>query len=83
MTKEVIAELWQRLHGLSEEDEESSFWRTFAATCLSDTSISAILEESPIEKLAICETNRGLSVIERLLIARECEYVLILGMMLH
>ncbi|KAF7334934.1 hypothetical protein MVEN_02243100 [Mycena venus] len=45
---------------------EWEFWRTFAAGCLSDSDIGAMLEERRICELAICD--EGLSLVERLLI---------------
>ncbi|KAJ7932904.1 hypothetical protein B0H13DRAFT_1953783, partial [Mycena leptocephala] len=52
-------------------DEEWTFWKTFAATCLSNTTISAILVTSSIPKLTSCEEGR-LSVVEKLLVEYQC-----------
>ncbi|KAF7351987.1 hypothetical protein MVEN_01160900 [Mycena venus] len=70
--KDSIAALWDHPDGPL--DPEWSFWRTFAATCLSETSIAVMLEETPVSQLATClKDNGGLSLIERLLIAHGCE----------
>jgi hypothetical protein len=70
--KDHIAALWDRPNGFL--DSKWSFWRTLAATCLSETSIAVIVEQTPVPQLANCaEDSAGLSVIERLLIARGCE----------
>jgi hypothetical protein len=70
--KDHIAAVWDRPMGSL--DSTWSFWRTLAATCLSETSIAVIVEQTPVQQLANCpEDSTGLSVIERLLIARGCE----------
>jgi hypothetical protein len=66
---ESILALWDRFTGSPEE--EWTFWQTLAAICLSDTPISAILEESSIPRLTNPEEG-GLSVIERLLVEHNC-----------
>ncbi|KAF7344935.1 hypothetical protein MVEN_01656000 [Mycena venus] len=72
ISKDDISALWDRSDGYL--DPEWSFWRTFAATCLSETSISVMLEKTSVSQLANClHDNGGLSVIERLLIAHGCE----------
>ncbi|KAF8206019.1 P-loop containing nucleoside triphosphate hydrolase protein [Mycena galopus ATCC 62051] len=72
ISKNDISGLWDHPDGFL--DSEWLFWRSLAATCLSDTSISAILEQAPVSQLANClHDNGGLSVIERLLIAHGCE----------
>ncbi|KAJ6571161.1 hypothetical protein B0H19DRAFT_657834 [Mycena capillaripes] len=72
MSKDDISGLWDRSDDFL--DPEWSFWRAFAATCLSETGISAMLEETSVSQLADClHDNEGLSVIERLLIAHGCE----------
>ncbi|KAF7375771.1 hypothetical protein MSAN_00466800 [Mycena sanguinolenta] len=52
-------------------DEEWVFWQGLAATCLIDTSISVMVEKSSLPDLCNCHEG-GLSVIEQLLIEREC-----------
>jgi hypothetical protein len=66
---DTILALWDRPTG--PPDEEWKYWQTFADICLSDTSISAILEESSVRQLTSCGEG-GLSVIERLLVEHEC-----------
>ncbi|KAJ7175094.1 hypothetical protein C8R43DRAFT_597642 [Mycena crocata] len=68
---EAICALWDRPG--SPLDPESLFWQRFAATCLSETNIAVILEQTPVDKLALCLLDSGgLGVIERLLIAYDC-----------
>ncbi|KAJ6536285.1 hypothetical protein B0H19DRAFT_1240943 [Mycena capillaripes] len=64
-----ISSLWERSG--SSPNEEWKFWQNFTATCLADTTISAILENSSIPELTNCG-DEGLSVIERLLIEIDC-----------
>ncbi|KAJ7201142.1 hypothetical protein GGX14DRAFT_465941 [Mycena pura] len=76
-TLDGISALWDRSGGgggIRVGDEiEWSFWKTLAATCLSDTSISAVVEQSTVPQLTHCELeDGGLSVIERLLVALDC-----------
>jgi hypothetical protein len=72
ITKDDISELWDRSD--ISLDPDWSYWRTFAATCLSEARISAMLEATSVSQLADCQHDNGdLSVIERLLIARGCE----------
>jgi hypothetical protein len=68
-TTETISVLWNRVNG--PPDGEWTFWQMLAATCLADTMISTILEESSVPVLTMCEAGR-LSVIERLLIEYDC-----------
>jgi hypothetical protein len=65
----LILALWCRLTG--PPDEEWSFWQTLAAVCLSDATISTILEESSITHLTSSK-KESLSVIERLLVEHSC-----------
>jgi hypothetical protein len=66
---DTISALWDRPTGAP--NEEWTFWKTFAATCLSNTTISAILVTSSIPKLTSCEEGR-LSVVEKLLVEYQC-----------
>ncbi|KAJ7824643.1 hypothetical protein B0H13DRAFT_2290937 [Mycena leptocephala] len=66
---DTISALWD--HPTAAPDEEWTFWKTFAATCLSNTTISAILETSSISKLTSCEEG-WLSVVEKLLVEYQC-----------
>ncbi|KAJ7813486.1 hypothetical protein B0H13DRAFT_2466782 [Mycena leptocephala] len=68
-TKDRISALWARSD--NSPDEEWEFWRSLTATSLSDMNISAILEECSILQLTQCGPSLG--VIERLLIAHDCE----------
>ncbi|KAF7335480.1 hypothetical protein MVEN_02201500 [Mycena venus] len=66
---DAIYALWGR--STESPDEEFTFWQTLAATCLMETTLSAVLEETSVLDLANCQ-HHGLSVIERLLIERDC-----------
>ncbi len=63
-TLETILSLWDRSGGLP--DKEWAFWQTLAATALTDSTSSGILEESLMSDWFNCG-GEGLSVIERLL----------------
>jgi hypothetical protein len=65
---EGISALWDRDGAAT--NAEWKFWQTFAATCLSHSYISTMVQERSIGKLAICD-GEGLSVIESLLIERD------------
>ncbi|KAF7377392.1 High osmolarity signaling protein SHO1 [Mycena sanguinolenta] len=62
---EAISALWGDHECLA--NEKWTFWKGLATTCLADTRISAIVEQTTIEQLANCETE-SLSVIERLVL---------------
>lgn len=64
-TVEAVSARWDRPAG--PPDDEWSFWRTLATTSLTDTTISAILEENPVPDWFDCQ-GKGLSVIEQLLV---------------
>ncbi|KAJ7915866.1 hypothetical protein B0H13DRAFT_385494 [Mycena leptocephala] len=66
---DTISALWDRPSG--PPDEEWKFWQSLAATCLSDTAISAILKEISVPQLTSCDGG-SLSVIERLLVEHDC-----------
>jgi hypothetical protein len=66
---DTISALWDR--PTAAPDEEWTFWKTFAVTCLLNRTISTILETSSISKLTSCEEGR-LSVIEKLLVEYQC-----------
>ncbi|KAF7333391.1 High osmolarity signaling protein SHO1 [Mycena venus] len=63
--REAISALWDRSPRSS--NDEWVFWQTLAATSLTETTISAIIEETSISDLTDCQ-EAGLSVIEKLLI---------------
>ncbi|KAF8182780.1 hypothetical protein K438DRAFT_1975421 [Mycena galopus ATCC 62051] len=71
-TLEAISALWDGSTGTP--DQEWTFWQTLAATCLTDTLISAVLEESSVADLGKCYSE-GLGVIERLLIQHDWQVV--------
>jgi hypothetical protein len=62
---DTISAIWD--HSPGPPDEEWAFWQSLAATCLSETTISAIMEGSSIEQLTNYEEGK-LSVIEVLFI---------------
>ncbi|KAJ7282202.1 hypothetical protein C8J57DRAFT_43698 [Mycena rebaudengoi] len=67
-----ISALWDRSDNPT--DPHWSFWRTFTAICLAETSIAVMLEETPVSQLATYPEDSGsLSLIERLLVAHRCE----------
>jgi hypothetical protein len=68
-TTEAISGLWNHVHG--RPDDKWTFWQMLAATCLAETTISAILEESTVPLLTSCDAG-GLSVIECLLVEHDC-----------
>jgi hypothetical protein len=68
-TTEAISVLWNRVHG--PPDDKWIFWQMLAATCLADTTISGILENSTVPLLTSCDAG-GLSVIELLLVEHDC-----------
>ena len=61
--------LWNRDKGATNAEWE--FWQTFASISLLDSNISTMLEACRIPGLATCG-EEGLSVIESLLIGRDC-----------
>jgi hypothetical protein len=66
---EAISPLWNRSNGPPRD--EWSFWQMLAATCLANTTISTILEDTTIPLLTSCDAG-GLSVIERMLVEYDC-----------
>ncbi|KAF7356156.1 Protein kinase domain-containing protein [Mycena venus] len=52
-------------------DKEWTFWQTLAATCLTNTVVSSLLEGSPVSDLTDCSKG-SLTLIEQLLIERDC-----------
>ncbi|KAJ7804916.1 hypothetical protein B0H14DRAFT_3773251 [Mycena olivaceomarginata] len=65
----AMSKLWNRVIG--PPDQEWMFWQKLAATCLTDTTISAILERRSVSELTNC-SQEGLSVIESLLVGQNC-----------
>jgi hypothetical protein len=66
---EDISSLWSQDNG--PPDDKWTFWQLLAATCLADTTICTILENSTISLLTSCDVGE-LSVIERLLVEYNC-----------
>ncbi|KAF7355827.1 hypothetical protein MVEN_00910900 [Mycena venus] len=69
LSRDTISAIWDRPSG--PPDDTWAFWQSLAATCLSDTTISAIVEGSSIEQLTSYEEG-GLSVTELLFIEYNC-----------
>jgi hypothetical protein len=65
---ETISTVWDRSTG--PPDKEWTFWQALAATCLADTVISAMTEESSLGDLVACN-DEGLSMIEQLLVEHD------------
>ncbi|KAF7333431.1 hypothetical protein MVEN_02359000 [Mycena venus] len=66
---DAIFALWNGSNGPTVE--EWIFWKTFAANCLADISISAVLEKSSVTELCNCRED-DISAIEWLLIEHNC-----------
>ncbi|KAJ6447472.1 hypothetical protein C8R45DRAFT_1224883 [Mycena sanguinolenta] len=66
---DTISELWDHSSGGSDEDWE--FWKKLAATCLTESTISTMVEESRVSDLSNCQ-QEGLSVVEQLMVQHDC-----------
>ncbi|KAJ7798816.1 hypothetical protein B0H14DRAFT_3156759 [Mycena olivaceomarginata] len=66
---DAMSKLWNRAIG--PPDQEWTFWQILGAICLTDTTISAILESRSVSELTNC-SQEGLSVIESLLVGQNC-----------
>jgi hypothetical protein len=66
---EDISSLWSRAN--NPPNDEWTFWQILAATCLADTTISAILEDSTVSELTSGDAG-GLGVLEQLLVEYDC-----------
>jgi hypothetical protein len=66
---DAMSKLWNR--DIGPPNQEWMFWQKLAATCLTDTTISAILEGRSVSELTNC-SQEGLSVIESLLVGQNC-----------
>ncbi|KAJ6540620.1 hypothetical protein B0H19DRAFT_1175961 [Mycena capillaripes] len=64
-----ISALWNRPPGSLNDDW--TFWQMLAATCLADSTTSAMIERSSVADLSNCQ-QVGLSVIEQLLVQHDC-----------
>ncbi|KAF7365769.1 CAMK/CAMK-unique protein kinase [Mycena venus] len=69
ISTESISALWDRAD--EPMDDEWTFWQQMAATCLSETLISATLDQSSIPELVNCPVG-GLGSIEWLMIQHDC-----------
>jgi hypothetical protein len=65
---DTISSLWDQSTG--PPDKKWTFWQKLAATCLADTVISAMTEESSFAVLVACH-DEGLSMIEQLLVEHD------------
>ncbi|KAF7338986.1 WD40 repeat-like protein [Mycena venus] len=66
---ESVSALW--VHFNEPQDKEWTFWQTLAASCLSETTISVLLEESSVAYWSSCRDGQ-FSVIEQLLVECDC-----------
>ncbi|KAJ6480839.1 hypothetical protein C8R45DRAFT_1215775 [Mycena sanguinolenta] len=66
---DTISQLWDHSSGGSDGDWE--FWKILAATCLTESTISTIVEESSVLDLSNCQ-QEGLSVVEQLMVQHDC-----------
>ncbi|KAJ7118138.1 hypothetical protein C8R44DRAFT_923364 [Mycena epipterygia] len=67
-----IALLWNRPGDVDED--QLHFHRKFAAACVADAEISSMVEDIPPQSLgSVLDQCAGLSIVERLLIASDCE----------
>jgi hypothetical protein len=69
ISTDTISAHWERPTGAP--DDEWTYWQFFAATCLADSTTSAMIESSSVSDLSNCE-QVGLSVVERLLVQHDC-----------
>ncbi|KAJ7162311.1 hypothetical protein C8R46DRAFT_1104205 [Mycena filopes] len=63
----TISELWEAPPSLAPPSEEWLFWQALAVACLSETTISTLIDDTPVTELTQCLED-GLSVIEQLLV---------------
>ncbi|KAJ6456057.1 hypothetical protein C8R45DRAFT_1186862 [Mycena sanguinolenta] len=66
---DTISELWGCSSGGSDDNWE--FWKILAATCLTESTLSTMVEGSPVSDLANCQ-QEGLSVVEQLMVQHDC-----------
>jgi hypothetical protein len=70
--EEAISASWARPG--EECGPDWNFYRDFACACICDDDICRLVENSPPQNMGCVETEEGsLSIIERLLIAAQCE----------
>ncbi|KAJ6456052.1 hypothetical protein C8R45DRAFT_1111057 [Mycena sanguinolenta] len=66
---DTVSQLWDCSSGGSDEDWE--FWKKLAATCLTESTISTVVEGSPVSDLSNCQ-QEALSVVEQLMVQHDC-----------
>jgi hypothetical protein len=67
-----IASVWNRPNDTC--GEHWHFARNFAAACIVDQDVSSLVEDTPPEQLgSVVTPSDGLSIIEKLLVASDCE----------
>ncbi|KAJ6480824.1 hypothetical protein C8R45DRAFT_1215766 [Mycena sanguinolenta] len=66
---DTISQLWDGSSGGSDEDWE--FWKILAATSLTESTVSTIVEGSPVSDLSKCQ-QEALSVVEQLMVQHDC-----------
>ncbi|KAJ7135692.1 hypothetical protein C8R44DRAFT_952180 [Mycena epipterygia] len=75
-SRDSIFSLWDRSRDRPDRDPHDLDFQSFAAACVADEDISGILEKSSCPSWCLDETNdQPLSVIERLLVASDSEYL--------
>ncbi|KAJ7131607.1 hypothetical protein C8R46DRAFT_1201920 [Mycena filopes] len=67
-----VSELWEPTSSVAPPSEECQwfFWQGLAAACLTETTISTLLNDNPVAELTRC-LDEGLSVVEQLLVEWE------------
>jgi hypothetical protein len=71
---DAVTSLWDRCTG--SPNEEWTFWKVLAATCLGETTIAPMLEGISVSDWANCQED-SLSVIDRLLIEHDSWWAVI------
>ncbi|KAJ6570389.1 hypothetical protein B0H10DRAFT_1027880 [Mycena sp. CBHHK59/15] len=72
-SEELLSDFWARSQDPC--DRNWSFHHHFAAACISDGDISAMIEQPPFHRLGSVDSETdGLCVIERLLVASDCDF---------
>ncbi|KAF7367682.1 hypothetical protein MSAN_00831900 [Mycena sanguinolenta] len=73
--QDMLSKLWDRSHPILPPDDESEwrFWRSFAEICLSESSISLVIERCPITQVALCKGTPNCVIGELLIRYSSCE----------
>lgn len=72
-SEDDILALWKRPEDTPDSSPEWDLYRDFAAACLADADVFLIVEGNrPEQLISLGGEDEGLSVIERLLVVREC-----------